>query len=168
MAQEKRDLHREAALLNNRGLLQKSGGQLAEAAVSFQAALSLNEQLDDPGAQAANLVNLGLVAEEAGRLEEARIRLEAALARDKAAENRGGIAADLAHLARLAERQDQKAAAFTYAQRAYWTYRSLGEMDRALKALTHALSLSRYAPEHATLELQTELKTFQDPRKPLP
>src|SRR5207237_9062970 len=119
------------------------------------------------GAQAVNLVNLGLAAEEDGRLEEARGRLDAALERDKAAENRRGIAADLAHLARITERQDRKDTAFSYAQRAYWTYRSLGEMDEAVKALTLALSLSRFAPTTSAVELETELKALKDHGKAL-
>ncbi len=163
MARQADDRHSESILLNNIGLLEKRAGRVGQAEASFQAALAINQALGDSRGQAANLVNLGLIAEEAVRLEEARMRYETALALDKAGEDRASIAADLANLARIADAQNHKDVALAYAQRAYWSYRSLGDTARALAELHHALALSRaQGREVDAKQLQNELNALQD------
>lgn len=156
------DRHSEAVLLNNVGLLEKRAGQPGQAEASFQAALAINQGLGDKQAQAANLVNLGLLAEEAGQLDGARARFEQALELDKTVENREAIAADLANLSRVAEKENRKEAALAYAQRAYWSYRALGDTARALSELQHALALSREQGRQVDVrQLEAEFNTLR-------
>ena len=162
-ARQMEDRHSEAVLLNNLGLLARQAGRMDEAEASFKSALSLNQGLGDQRAQAANLANLGLIAESAGRLDEAQARFEAALEMDKGAENREAIPADLASLARVAQRQNRKEVALTFAQRAYWGYRALGDLPRAMTELNRALALSRdQGRQREAAQLEAELKAIQN------
>ena len=76
-------------------------------------------------------------------------------------ENRSAIAADLSGLARVAEAQNRQGEALAYAQRAYWSYRALGDTPRARAELNHALVLARsQGQKDAILQLEAELKLW--------
>jgi len=157
------DRHSEAVLLNNIGLLELKAGERANADASFKAALAINQGLNDRFAQAANLANLGLLAEQVEQWSEAQSRFEAALELDKASEHRAAIAADLAGLARVMQQQHRPDAALRYAQRAYWSYRAIGDVPNALTELNRVTVLLReQGRQQEAAQFEAELKSLRD------
>jgi len=90
---------------------------------------------------------------------------------DKATENRAAIAADLSALARVAEKQQRREAALGFAQRAYWTYRAIGDATRAVAELNRTMALLRdqgRQKEAAQVEAERNQLLQSSPPTPAP
>jgi tetratricopeptide (TPR) repeat protein len=129
-----------AMLYHNLGVLEKRAGNPQEALLLFAQALELNTGLKAREEMASNNYMIASLQSKLEDYPAARASALRALELDKSVENSLGIAQDLLALGIIDLRSGEHARAFGYFERAYGTYRAIGQEAGMREALLYLVN----------------------------
>ena len=136
-AQDNDDRAREAASLNNLGLVARRMDEYDEARKYHQQSLSIKRDIGDRSGEAKSLNNLGLVAHEEGEYDEARKYHQQSLSIKRDIGDRAGEAKSLSNLGLVAESVSEYDAAREYYQQSLSIERDIGDRSGEATSLNN-------------------------------